>query len=100
MISPADRFTRQERIAWQIIEGEAVLIDREEGEVLRLNPIGTAIWTAMDGTRSVSEITDHLHRTFEVDRARAEKDVVGFLRELMQRELVKDPIAQGAGASR
>ncbi len=91
MASLDKRVARDERIAWQIIEDEAVLVDREEGEVLRLNPIGTEIWKTMDGKRTLTEIIDHVYQTFEVDRKRAQKDVIRFVKKLLRRELVEEP---------
>lgn len=85
------RVARDERIAWQIIEDEAVLVDREEREVLRLNPIGTEIWKSIDGTRTLTEIIDHVYQTFDVDRKRAQKDVTRFVNKLVRRELVEKP---------
>ncbi len=85
------RVARDERIPWQIIEDEAVLVDREEGEVLRLNPIGTEIWKTIDGKRTLTESIDHVYQTFEVDRKRAQKDVIRFVKKLLRRELVKEP---------
>ncbi len=91
MASLDKRVARDERIAWQIIEDEAVLVDREEGEVLRLNPIGAEIWKTIDGKRTLTEIIDHVYQTFEVDRKRAQKDVIRFVKKLLRRELVEEP---------
>ncbi len=68
MLSPDKRFARDRRIAWHVIENEAVVIDFEDG-------------------------IDHIHRTFEVDRKRAEKDALRFLKKLIRHELVAEPIA-------
>ncbi len=94
MASLDKRVARDERIVWQIIEDEAVLVDREEGEVLRLNPIGTEIWKTIDGTRTLAEIIDHICRTFEVDRKRAQRDVLRFLKKLVRRELIEESVGQ------
>ena len=91
MTSLDTRLARDERISWRMIEDEAVLVDREEGEVLRLNPIGTEIWKTIDGKRTLTEIIDHVYQTFEVDRKRAQKDVIRFVKKLLRRELVEEP---------
>ena len=90
MIRLDRRFARDATISWQVIEDEGVLIDRDDHEVLRLNPVGTAIWHACDGTRTCTEIVDHICQTFEVPRARAQRDVLRFLRQLARREMVTE----------
>ncbi len=80
---------KNQEIPWRMIEGEAVLIDRDEGELIRLDHVGTEIWHAMDGRRTIEAIIDHICRTFEVERKRAQKDVLRFLRQLSRREIVQ-----------
>ena len=90
------RLARSERFAWRVIEDEAVLVDRDEEEVLRLNLIATEIWQALDGSRSIAEIIDQIHQSFDVDRRTAENDVVRFVKELVKREMVEEvPAAAG-----
>jgi len=84
------RLARSERFAWRVIEDEAVLVDRDEEEVLRLNLIAAEIWQALDGSRSIAEIIDQIHQSFDVDRKTAENDVLRFVKELFKRELVEE----------
>lgn len=95
MASLDRRFSRDERISWRVIENQAVLVDPDEGEVLRFNPIGTEIWQDLDGTRTVDEIIDHIHQIFEVNRKRAQRDVLRFLNKLVRRELVGETSGNG-----
>jgi len=90
MASSDKRYIRDPRISWRLIEGEAVLIDRDEGEVLRLNPVGTEIWQGLDGGRTVNELIDGVEQTFEVERKWAQRDVLNFIRQLVRRELVTE----------
>jgi len=71
-------------------------VDRDEGELLRLNPIATEIWQAIDGQRSQTEIVDHICQTFEVERKTAQRDVGRFLKKLLRREMLKEA-SEGAG---
>jgi coenzyme PQQ biosynthesis protein PqqD len=84
------RLVRTERFAWRVIEDEAVLIDRDEEEVLRLNSIATEIWQALDGSRSIEEIINQIHHGFDVNRKTAENDVLRFVKELLKREMVDE----------
>ncbi len=97
MVSLDKRFAKDARISWRIIEDEAVLVDQDEGEVIRLNPIATEIWQAIDGKRTIDEIIDHIYQTFEVDRKRAQKDALRFLKQLARREMVEELPGDGRG---
>lgn len=76
--------------SWHPLEGEVVLIDRDEGELIRFNAIGAEIWQVVDGQRTVQDIVDHICNTFEVKRRRAEKDVIRFLKQLRSREFIEE----------
>ena len=80
------KVTRDENVAWRIIGDEAVLLSAEDSSVHSLDAVGTRIWELCDGEKTVSEIVDLVVSEFEVDRETAEKDVVEFIEELMQKE--------------
>jgi Coenzyme PQQ synthesis protein D (PqqD) len=40
----------------RLVEGEVVILDRSAGRVHHLNATASCIWSACDGTQSVSEI--------------------------------------------
>ncbi len=80
------KVTRDENVAWRIIGDEAVLLSAEDSSVHSLDAVGTRIWELCDGEKTVSEIIDQVVEEFEVDRDTAEKDVVEFIEELMQKE--------------
>ena len=93
MLTVDDRLAKSEKIPWRLIEEEAILIDLEEGEVLRLNPVGAEIWNAIDGTRTVAEIVAHIGRTFDVNQWTARWDVHRFLEQLLRHELVTERLS-------
>ena len=82
------RLVKQAEIPWGVVEGEAVLIDRREGELIRLGPVGTAIWTALDGRRTVREVIAQIRESFDVTERRAARDVRRFVKRLLRCELV------------
>ena len=90
MLALDTRLAKSEKIPWRLIEEEAILLDLEEGEVLRLNPVGAEIWNAIDGTRTVAEIVAHICRTFEVSHRTARRDAHRFLKQLLRHELVEE----------
>lgn len=93
MLAVDARLAKNEKIAWRLIEEEAILLDLEEGEVLRLNPVGAEIWNAIDGSRTVEEIVAHMCHTFEVSHRTARRDVHRFLKRLLRHELVEERLS-------
>jgi len=88
MLTDGTRLSKNEVIPWRIIEGQAILIDLEEGEVVRLNPVGAEIWSAIDGTRTVEDIVNRIGYTFEVSQRKAKRDVHRFIKSLLRHKLV------------
>lgn len=84
------RLVKQAEIPWSVVEGEAVLIDHREGELIRLGPVGTAIWTALDGRQTVREVIAQIRESFDVSERRAARDVRRFVKQLLRAELVDE----------
>ena len=99
MLTLDTRLAKNEKIPWRLIEEEAILIDLEEGEVLRLSPVGAEIWNAIDGTRTVTEIVAHICRTFDVSQRTARRDVHRFLERLLRYQLVEQRLGVSAGSA-
>jgi coenzyme PQQ synthesis protein D (PqqD) len=59
----------------RIIEGEAVILNREAGVLYRLNPTASFIWDCCDGSLRVDEIVARLTSAYDVDLITGEKDV-------------------------
>lgn len=90
MLTLETRLSKNTKIPWRLIEGEAVLIDSEEGELIRLNEVGAEIWKLIDGQRTLGNLIEHLVAGFEVSERRARKDVQRFVRRLLRQELVEE----------
>src|SRR3989442_2792559 len=84
------RLVKNEKIPWRIIEKDAILIDLEEGEVIRLNPVAAEIWNAIDGTRTMDDIVAHICRTFEVSERKARRGVHRFAKQLLRQGLIQE----------
>src|SRR5687768_12545896 len=66
----------------------------------RLNPTALAIWEAVQEPTSVSEVRDHVLRTFDVSIEEASADVDGFLDQLAELGLVELRPADAAAEMR
>ena len=76
------------RTASRLVDGEAVIILPEEGVVRMLNQVGSRIWDLADGTRPVRDIAETIYGEFEVEREQARKEVVEFVQEMVEGELL------------
>ena len=76
------------KTAWQVIEGEAVLLSMDTKVLRGLNPVGSRIWELIDGQRSLEEITGVIVQEFEVAPGVAVQDVQAFIQTLLDRGLV------------
>lgn len=77
------------RCGWQVLEGEAVLLDLEGKRILGLNRVGSFVFPLLDGTRTVTGLAGAVAERFGVGRDRAESDVRVFLAELARRGFVE-----------
>lgn len=76
------------RTASRLVAGEAVIVLPEEGTVKVLNEVGSRIWELADGTRAVHEIVDTIYEEYDVDREQAREEVVAFIGEMVEGELL------------
>ena len=72
------------QVAARIVDGSAVIVLADSGQVNVLNSVGTRIWELADGTRTVGQIADIIQREFEVTGAQALDDAAAFLQELVE----------------
>ncbi len=74
-------------LAWQVVDGEGVIVDLPRRCMLGLSPSAAFIWSRIDDATE-DEIAAELVRAFDVDEARAQADVRGFLALLRERGFV------------
>lgn len=72
------------QVAVRVVDGEAVVILADSGNVNVLNPVGTRIWELADGSRSVLQIADAIVAEYEVTPEAALQDVTEFVQKLVE----------------
>jgi hypothetical protein len=68
--------------------GLVVLPGRNEVKVL--NPVAIAVFSLLDGSRDVDELTAAVADEFEIGFEQAKEDVVSFLADLQREGLLED----------
>ncbi|HJQ22592.1 MAG TPA: PqqD family protein [Blastocatellia bacterium] len=76
--------TLHPQVALQTIDGLAVMVLADSGEVLVLNPTGTRIVELLDGKRSLGEVADAIESEYAVTAEAARRDVESFLKTLRE----------------
>lgn len=82
------------------IGGEIIVVPMVAGmgdnndDLFTLNATGKAIWTRLDGTRTLAHIIRELEGEFEAAEGEVAADVLGLVAELLRRRMVV--VADGA----
>ena len=80
---------RREDVAYEIVDGTAVLVDPSGAEMIVLNAVGTIVWEAVDGTRDKVALVRHvIARVRDADEEQVRRDVNDFLVELERAGLI------------
>ena len=88
-ISLTDKIpVKSPQTASRLIDNEAVIVVPQESEVKVLNESGSRIWELIDGKRDIRQIAEQISGEFEVPPEQALKDITGFVRELLKKQLV------------
>ena len=74
-------------LAWQVVDGEGVVVDLQHRLMMGLSPSASFIWARID-TATEDEIAAELAQAFDVDEARARADVQSFVALLREQGLV------------
>lgn len=75
------------QVAWQVIDGEAVIIDLASGVTIGLNPSGTFIWTKLL-EQDAAAAADAVASEYGIAREEAIADVAELIATLRERNLV------------
>jgi hypothetical protein len=71
------------------LDGEAVLMSVDQGRYYGMDPIGTRIWGLIENPVAVSDICDQLRKEYKVTPEDCERDVLTFLNELAEANLLR-----------
>ncbi len=70
--------TRSDSATFEVVAGEAILIDMNTGSYFTLNKVGTEFWEMLDGRQTIAEHATVIANKYDVDVPM----VVGDLLEL------------------
>ncbi len=71
------------QVAARIMDGAALIVLADSGEVNVLDPVGTRIWELIDGARNIEGIAAVICEEYDVTLERALQDVEEFVQQLV-----------------
>lgn len=86
--------TPSEDVVARMIEDELIIVPLVAGigdmddELYTMNETGKAIWSHLDGEKSLRTLAEELATEFDAPLDKIEKDVLGLMTELMRRKMV------------
>ena len=95
-------FFRSQSVVSRIVAGETLIVPirgrvGDLASIYSFNGTGSLIWQMLESPRTVVELVEAVAQEFDVERARAEKDVKRFVRELIAVCLVEVSTFVAAG---
>lgn len=81
---------RLARLPWREIDGRAVVIQTQRGEVHEFDESATVLWKSLDGARGLDDLARELTECFDVDFETARVDAQLFLGELEAKGLIEN----------
>lgn len=87
MTSP-ERCPSRRRVAWRVLDTEALVVDPKAGLLYPLNSVATRIWQLCDGTHSIEAIVATVADEFDAPRATIAADAEHFLGALLAANLI------------
>lgn len=67
---------------------ETIFLSPAGDEIHSLDAVGTFLWQQFDGTNDLQRVLDRLCEEYDVDPERARRDLIEFVRELVERKLL------------
>jgi hypothetical protein len=87
---------RSERVAYRVIDGEALVMVVDRKALHRLNDVGSRVFELCDGRTDVDSIVEAIVREFVVDAPTARADVENFITELAETGAITFSARKGA----
>lgn len=72
------------QVATRVVDGAAVIVLADSGEVVVLNEVGTRVWQLADGSRSLTDIVAMLEREYAVAPNQLHADVEEFVQKMLK----------------
>jgi len=93
-ITLESRVRPSDKTLFRNVEGEAVLLGLDVGSYFGLDPVGTRIWELIAQHGLLRDVVSAMLAEFEVERPRAEADLLKLVGALLEKGLI---VVENAG---
>jgi len=80
---------RQGAHPFQKIVDETVIVETRAKQLHALNDVASYIWQLLEKPHTVKDIINKIIEQYDIDTQSAEKDVLSFINQLKDRNLIK-----------
>jgi hypothetical protein len=80
---------RSDKAVCRLIDGDVVILIPEEGILYAVGGCGSRVWELIDGKSTVAEIVKVIYDEYEVEPERARLDIIEFINDLSNLDLVE-----------
>jgi len=95
MVSLDDSIKKHRPLAAREVAGEVVIMTGADAKLHALNEVGTFVWGLLDSETQVARIVSAVVENFRVDREAAERDVLKFLDDMIEKDILVAGRQQG-----
>ena len=91
-----EQLIRSRSVVARVVTGETLIVPirgkvGDLASIYRLNGTGTLIWRLLESPKMVAQLTAAVAQEYDVDPARAERDVASFVNEMKAVGLLEVP---------
>jgi hypothetical protein len=87
-ISIASRVRPNQRVLFQKLDQEAVLLHLDSGIYFGLDRVGMDIWMQLADSNSLQEVAQNIAGRYTVSKEQSEQDLIGLIEKLLEHGLV------------
>lgn len=75
-------------LSTQDIDGELVILDKDNGQIHQLNPVASTIWQHIEAGLDIKAISEQLTQCYDIDEATAKADLDKVLQQFKELKLL------------
>jgi hypothetical protein len=87
-VSIASRVRPNQRVLFQKLDHEAVLLHLESGIYFGLDQVGMDIWSMLPESESLHQVAQSIAGRYEVSEDQSERDILALIEKLIDHDLV------------
>jgi hypothetical protein len=88
MIDLKAKVVRSGKMPFRMIETDGLIMNPKDSNLHSLNETASFLWEQIEQPQSVEALIQNVLKRFQVDRQRAEQDVLKFVEEIQTRGLI------------